>query len=157
MNLPIRHRPGSLLEHGLRWPEPVAAEFEELFDRMSRFLQSASLTSPLTEPVAWAPPADLHETDEAYLVECELPGIRREGVDVTVGEHEVSISGELKECGREGVPRHRGRPTGKFEYRALLPVDVKSEDVTASLTDGVLTVTIPKAQPAKPRHIRIQD
>ncbi|WP_043263117.1 Hsp20/alpha crystallin family protein [Streptomyces sp. CT34] len=156
MNLPIRHRPGSLLEPGFHWPEPMAAEFEELFDRMSRFLQSASLTPSLTETVSWAPPADLHETDEAYLVECELPGIRREDVDVTVGEHEVSISGELKEREREGVARRRGRPTGKFEYRALLPVDVRSEEVTASLTDGVLTVTIPKAQPAKPRHIEIQ-
>ncbi|MFE6684934.1 Hsp20/alpha crystallin family protein [Streptomyces sp. NPDC057743] len=155
MNLPSRHQRGSLWERGTGWPRPMA-EFQELFDRMNHFLESAAFTSPLAETPAFAPPADLHETDEAYVVECELPGIRREGIDVEVGEHEVSISGELKECERPGVLRHRGRPTGRFEYRALLPVDVRSDDVTASLTDGVLTVTIPKAQAAKPRHVEIQ-
>ncbi|MCK7622527.1 Hsp20/alpha crystallin family protein [Streptomyces sp. RS10V-4] len=156
MNLPIRHRSGAPWQRGFPWSEPIAAEFGDLFERMNRFLESAALTPALTEAMAWAPPADLHETDEAYRVECELPGIAREDIDVEVGEHEVSISGELRECEREGVLRHRGRPTGQFAYRALLPVDVKSDEVTASLSDGVLTVTIPKAQAAKPRHIEIQ-
>ncbi|MEK2477414.1 MULTISPECIES: Hsp20/alpha crystallin family protein [Streptomyces] len=155
MNLPIRQRSGGLRERGRGWPQPMA-EFQELFDRMNHFLESASFTPSLTEPTAFAPPADLHETDEAYLVECELPGIKREDIDVEVGEHEVSISGELTACEREGAVRRRGRPTGSFEYRALLPVDVKSDEVTAALSDGVLTVTIPKAQPATPRHIEIQ-
>ncbi|MFE7312226.1 Hsp20/alpha crystallin family protein [Streptomyces sp. NPDC057555] len=155
MNLPIRHRSGSPWERGMGWPQPMV-EFQELFDRMNHFLESAAFTSPLTETMAFAPPADLHETDEAYVVECELPGIAREDIDVEVGEHEVSISGELTACRRAGALRRRGRPTGQFEYRALLPVDVKSAEVTASLVDGVLTVTIPKAQAATPRHVEIQ-
>ncbi|KUL34851.1 heat-shock protein Hsp20 [Streptomyces sp. NRRL F-4489] len=156
MNLPARHRSGGMWERGFPWSEPIAAEFGDLFDRMNRFLETAAFPASLCEAAAWAPPADLHETDEAYRVECELPGIGREDIDVEVGEHEVSISGELRECEGQGVLRRRGRPTGKFEYRALLPVEVRSEEVTASLTDGVLTVTIPKARAAKPRHIEIQ-
>ncbi|MEU5213188.1 Hsp20/alpha crystallin family protein [Streptomyces sp. NPDC020742] len=155
MTLPIR-RHGNPAERGLRWPEPMAADFEDLFDRMNRFLESASIPPSLTEATTWAPLADLHETDEAYRVECELPGLRREDIDVEVGEHELSISGDLKEREREGVLRRRGRPTGRFVYRALLPMDVKADEVTAQLSDGVLTVTIPKAQTAKPRHIEIQ-
>ncbi|WP_274911649.1 Hsp20/alpha crystallin family protein [Streptomyces sp. WZ-12] len=132
------------------------AEFQELLDRMNHSLESAAFTPPLAEAPAFAPPADLPETDEAYVVECEPPGIRRADLDVEVGEHEVSISGELRKSERAGALRHRGRPTGQFEYRAPLPVDVRSGDVTASLTDGILTVTIPKAQATKPRHIEIR-
>ncbi|MFE0374592.1 Hsp20/alpha crystallin family protein [Streptomyces inhibens] len=155
MTLPIRHRHGSLLERGIPWHEPTA-EFEDLFERMNRFLESTSLAPSLSETMTWAPLADLHETDDTYKVECELPGMKREAIDVEITEHELRISGELKEREREGVLRRRGRPTGRFEYRALLPTDVKADDVQASLSDGVLTVTIPKAQAAKPRHIEIK-
>ncbi|MFF2809073.1 Hsp20/alpha crystallin family protein [Streptomyces sp. NPDC058000] len=155
MDLPIRHRSDSPWERGRGWPQPMA-EFREVFDRMNHFLESASFTPALTGTIAFAPPADLHETDAAYVVECELPGIAREDIDVEVGEHEVTVSGELKESEREGALRRRGRPTGKFEYRALLPVDVKADEVTASLSDGVLTVTVPKAWAATPRHVEIQ-
>ncbi|MYT27651.1 MULTISPECIES: Hsp20/alpha crystallin family protein [unclassified Streptomyces] len=155
MNLPRRHRSGGPWEHGAGLPRPMA-EVQELFDRMSHLLESAVFPASLTETMAFTPPADLHETDEAYVVECELPGIARQDVDVEVGEHEVSISGEFRASGRAGALRHGGRPTGAFEYRALLPVDVKADEVTAALSDGVLTVTIPKAQAARPRHVEIQ-
>ncbi|MGP8297325.1 Hsp20/alpha crystallin family protein [Streptomyces inhibens] len=155
MTLPIRHRHGSLLERGIPWHEPTA-EFEDLFERMNRFLESTSLAPSFGEAMTWAPLTDMHETDDTYKVECELPGMKREDIDVEITEHELRISGELKERAREGVLRRRGRPTGRFEYRALLPTDVKADDVQASLSDGVLTVTIPKAQAAKPRHIEIK-
>ncbi|WP_438484068.1 Hsp20/alpha crystallin family protein [Streptomyces sp. S186] len=156
MNLPMRHRSGGPWEHGMGRP---MAEVQELFDRMSHLLESAAFPafpSSLAETMPFTPPADLHETDDAYVVECELPGITRQDIDVEVGEHEVSISGEFRASGREGALHHGGRPTGAFEYRALLPVDVKADEVTAGLSDGVLTVTIPKAQAARPRHIEIQ-
>ncbi|MGG7569313.1 Hsp20/alpha crystallin family protein [Streptomyces sirii] len=155
MNLPIRHRHGGLLERGFPWQEPTA-EFEDLFERMNRFMESLSLTPSSIERMTWAPLADMHETDDTYKVECELPGMKREDIEVEITEHDLRISGELKEREREGVLRRRGRPTGRFEYRALLPADVKAEEVQAALSDGVLTVTIPKAQAAKPRHIEIK-
>ncbi|ALO92363.1 Heat shock protein [Streptomyces hygroscopicus subsp. limoneus] len=151
MTLPVRHRHGSLLERA--YP-PIAAEFDELFERMNRFLQSAAPSR--TEPMAWAPLADLSETDEAYEIECELPGIKREDIDVELGGRELHITGELKEREREGVLRRATRRTGRFEYRALLPTDVKAEDVRAALADGILTVTVPKAQAVKHHHIEIK-
>ncbi|MFF4948846.1 Hsp20/alpha crystallin family protein [Streptomyces chattanoogensis] len=153
MTLPARHRPGHLLERGFPWGEPLTAEFDELFERMSRFLESAAPSLP--QATAWTPAADLHETNEAYTVECELPGLKRDDIDIEVSGQEMCITGELKEREREGVMRRATRRTGRFEYRALLPAEVKSEEVSASLTDGVLTVTIPKAQAVKPRHIEI--
>lgn len=158
MTLPVRHRPGSLLERAFPWREPISpitAEFDNLFDRMNRLLESAAAMPSVAGRMAWAPPADLRETDEAYVIECELPGIKREDIDIQLSEQELCITGEWKEREREGVLRHATRRTGHFEYRALLPSQVKTEDVQATLEDGVLTVTIPKAQAAKPRHIEI--
>lgn len=154
MALPARHQHGALQERGFPWREPLAAEFEEFFERMHHFLETATPSWPAR--MAWAPSADLHETDDAYVVECELPGLRREEIDVEISERELHISGEMKEREREGVLRRTTRNTGRFEYRATLPTQVRSKDVSASLVDGILTVTVPKAQPAKPHHVEIQ-
>ncbi|MEV0495194.1 Hsp20/alpha crystallin family protein [Streptomyces atratus] len=154
MTLPVRHRPGGLLERAFPWHEPMAAEFDELFQRMTQLLESSAPS--WTETMAWAPMADLHETDEAYELECELPGIKRDDIDVEVSGRELRITGELKERERKGVVRRATRRTGRFEYRALLSTELKAEEVQASLADGILTLTIPKSQAAKPRHIEIQ-
>jgi HSP20 family protein len=155
MTLPVHRRPGQLLErpfHALGWGEPIAAEFDDLFERMNRFLEAAS-TAPAVR--AFSPLADLHESDDAYVVEAELPGIKREDIDVEISERELCITGEYKEREREGVMRRGTRRTGRFEYRALLPAGVKADEITAALADGVLTVTVPKAQAAKPKHIEV--
>ena len=137
------------------WGEPVVEELDELFDRMSRFLESASTVPSLVGRTAWAPMADMYETDDAYLVEVEFPGVARENIDVEIAERELLIKAEAARGDREGVMRRSSRRTGSFEYRAVLPTDVKSAEVSAQLSDGVLTVTIPKAQPVKPRHIEV--
>ncbi|MDF0376559.1 Hsp20/alpha crystallin family protein [[Kitasatospora] papulosa] len=156
MVLPVVHRrPGQLMDRpfpALGWGKSAATEFDELFERMNRFLEAAG-----AEPVtgAWSPLADMHETDNSYVVEAELPGIEREDIDVEISDRELRISGEYKECEREGVLRHSTRRTGHFAFQALLPADVKADEVTASLSDGVLTVTVPKAQKAKAHHVEI--
>ncbi|WP_432590341.1 Hsp20/alpha crystallin family protein [Streptomyces sp. HD1123-B1] len=156
MTLPAHHRRGRLSERpfpGLGWDRPVAAEFDDLFDRMNQFLEAAGGVTPTVG--AWAPMADLRETDDAYVVEAELPGVKRENIDLEVTHRQLSITGEYKEREREGALRRSTRRTGSFEYHAMLPADVRAEDITATLTEGVLTVTVPKAQKAKPRHIEI--
>lgn len=159
MNMPVRHRTGNLLEGllpSLPWGAPFASEFDDLYERMGHLLESAgAMPTSLSARTHWAPLADMHETDDAYIVEAELPGVKRDDIDVEIGNRELCISGEYKECAREGVLRRTTRRAGRFEYRSLLPADVKAEDVKANLTDGILTVTIPKAQAAKPQHIEI--
>jgi HSP20 family protein len=155
MALPAHRRPGRLTESfpAIGWGEPVAAEFDELFDRMNELLASAAATPA----GAWSPLADMHETDEAYVIEADLPGIKREDIDVEVGDQHLRITGDYGEREREGVLRRSTRRTGHFEYRALLPVGVNAEEVKAQLADGVLTVTVPKAQSAKSRHVDITE
>ncbi|MFE2183424.1 Hsp20/alpha crystallin family protein [Streptomyces sp. NPDC059455] len=110
MAVPVHRRPGRLLErpfHTLGWGEPVAAEYDDLFERMNRFFEAATSTAPAAMP--FSPLADLHETDEAHVVEAELPGIKREDIHVAIGERELCVSGAYKEREREGVLRHGTR------------------------------------------------
>jgi len=83
-----------------------------------------------------------------------LVGPSREFEDIN--DRELVISGEITEPqDDEGRRRRRARRTGRFEFRTTLPGDVNPEGVTANLSDGVLTVTVPKSEAARPRHVEI--
>jgi HSP20 family protein len=69
--------------------------------------------------------------------------------------NELTVTGEVKERERAGLLRSRTRRIGEFEYRVTLPNDVDAEKIDASLTEGVLTVRVPKSKRAKPRRIEI--
>lgn len=129
-------------------------EFEDLYRQMGRWMDS--VVGRLDDGLgAWAPSADVTETDEAYLVEVELPGVRRQDVTIELAGGELAISGELTKKERQGLFRHRTRRTGQFSYRVTLPGDVDADRVEASLADGVLTVRVPKTEAARPRRIAI--
>lgn len=155
MTLPIRRHHRPLAERRGVWARDPLSEFDDLFDRMGTLLESTvGGLAPAVE--RWAPNADFYETDDAYLIEADLPGIRREDVDVEIAERELTITGEMKEEVREGHTLRRGtRRTGRFEYRTTLPSQVKEDEVSASLTNGVLTVRVPKAPDTKARHVEI--
>ncbi len=74
---------------------------------MNRLLEGAA-----TAPAAWSPAADMRETDDAYLIEAEPPGIKRDDIDIEMSEREVHITGDCKEREREGVLRRSTRRTG---------------------------------------------
>ena len=140
-------------------------EFEDIYERMGQLMSFAfggdfgSLARFADVP--WSPMADVSETDDAYVVHVELPGVRRDQIDVRVEDRQLVISGEIKEEEEEEKKkngrRHRSsRRTGRFEYRTYLPGDIKADQVSAELADGVLTVTVPKSEAAKPRRIEVK-
>jgi HSP20 family protein len=91
-------------------------------------------------------------------VEAELPGVTKDNLNVEMHDRETLISGELPrqgEDGEKGRRRRRVRRTGRFELRTILPGDINPDGVTANLSDGVLTVRVPKAEAAKPRRIEV--
>jgi HSP20 family protein len=101
------------------------------------------------------PLADIEETEDAWVVEAELPGVNKKDINVDVRDSEVVVTGEIKEKERKGLLRRRTRPVGRFEYRVVLPGEVDADAIDASLDDGVLTIRIPKAEKARPRRIEI--
>jgi HSP20 family protein len=137
-------------------------EFEDIYDRMGQLMNFAFGLSPATlADVPWVPLADLSETDDAYVVKAELPGVNKNQVNIQLQDREIVISGEFREPetgdGKgDGTRRHRStRRTGQFELRTYLPGDVNADAVTAQLSDGILTVAIPKSEAAKPRKVEI--
>jgi len=103
----------------------------------------------------YTPLADVEETDDGYVVEVELPGIRREDISLEVAGHRLSVSGERKERERAGILRRRTRTVGQFRYEVVLPGEVEDEGVSASMDEGVLTVRLPKPTSQRPRRIAI--
>jgi len=156
MTLPVRRHRGGLSQRFPEWRDPFS-EFDDLFRRMSNLWESSvgRGMTPMTGGMAWVPPADVSETEDAYLVEVDLPGMRREDIDIEISGQELMISGECKEREDRGTMRTQTRRTGRFEYATTLPADADGERINANLSDGVLTVTIPKTEAAKPRHIEI--
>ncbi|WP_446465975.1 Hsp20/alpha crystallin family protein [Streptomyces sp. BRA346] len=155
--MPVRrHRGAGPLERPRGWSRNPLAEFDELLSQMGGLLESTVGAAP-PALTAWVPAADVTEADDAYRVEVDLPGVRRADVDVEVSGQELTVSGEIGEREREGVLRRSTRRTGRFEYRMLLPAEVNTEAVRAEMADGVLTITVPKAEAVKPRHVEITE
>lgn len=128
-------------------------ELDEIQSRMSRLLESTFGTP--TSGGAWTPPVDIEETDDAFVVEAELPDVKREDVDVELNDNELSIHGEIKERERTGILRRQTRRTGQFDYRVTLPGQVDPDSTEASLKDGVLRLTVRKSEGQRRRRIEI--
>jgi len=107
----------------------------------------------------WTPAVDVAETAEAFTVTAELPGLSPDNVEISLEDGVMSISGEKRdtyESGAEGSGRHVvERRYGKFQRNFSLPRSVDSEKVQARFEDGLLVVTLPKAEAAKARRITI--
>jgi HSP20 family protein len=84
----------------------------------------------------------------------DTPGVAERDIELTVHNGELIIQGERKSAGREGG--YDGRSYGKFEQRITLPKAVDPEAITAKLTAGVLTLSVPKSEAAKPRKIQVR-
>ncbi|MDV6011749.1 Hsp20/alpha crystallin family protein [Haloechinothrix sp. LS1_15] len=131
-------------------------EFEDLYSQMSRWMESVvGRLEP--DSGSWWPAADLAETEDAYHVEVELPGVKRDDITIDLVGSELTVNGELTESEQKGRLRQRGRRTGRFHYQVTLPHDVDAERVEATLDQGVLTVRVPKSETAKPRRIEISN
>src|SRR5262245_15699132 len=107
---------------------------------------------------AWAPALDLYEDKDSLVVRAELPGMKKEDINISLHENTLTVSGERRnEKKYEGSATSREeRVFGRFTRSLALPKRVDSSKVKASYKDGIRTGTVPKAEDAKPRQIEIQ-
>lgn len=131
------------------------AELEDIRSRFSKLLESTFGEAPSSVFGTWTPPVDIEETEEAFIVEAELPEVKAEDVDVELNDNQLSIHGEIKEREHTGVLRRQTRRTGRFDYRVTLPAQVQPDDVEASLKEGVLRLKLRKSEVQTPRRIEI--
>jgi HSP20 family protein len=105
----------------------------------------------------WYPAVDILESKEAYLVRAELPGMKKEDINLELKEGTLTLTGERKSTKpAEGVEyRTVERLNGKFVRSFTLPETVKHDGIQATYKDGILEIHVPKAEEAKPRQIQI--
>lgn len=121
----------------------------------------------LSEPTRWQGsgsrdtmrmPLDVFEDDQCFNVKASLPGIDPDNIEISFSENTLTVQGEYgEESGDEHTKWHlRERHFGKFMRSITLPASINGGNISADFTDGVLTLTLPKADEVKPRRIAVQ-
>jgi HSP20 family protein len=153
MALPVKREDRTPAERG--W-DPLA-QFQDVYTQMGRLFRDMGGQTgggwDLWMP--WSAAVDVEETDDAYLVELELPGVKKDDLTIDVSGNEVRVYGEIKQRERKGILRRQNRKVGQFDYRFTLPSDLDGDAITAELKDGVLSLHVPKAEASKPRRVKV--
>ena len=128
-------------------------EIDRLFEEPFSFL--APSTSFFE---GWTPAVDIYEDNDKYVVKAALPGMKKEDIDVSLDGNTLTISGERKqeEQKQEGESYRSERFFGRFQRSITLPTAVQANKIEAAYKDGVLNVTLPKVEEAKPKQIQIK-
>jgi len=149
----------------IRWQHPEFASWRSLGglsglrDEIDRLfdvpLRELTRTSQLLS--GWNVALDVYEDADNVYVKAEVPGMKKEDINLSLHDGSLSISGERKsETSHEGTETLRTeRYYGRFQRTVTLPTPVAVDKVKAQYKDGILTVTLPKAEEAKPKHIDV--
>ena len=129
----------------------IQGEVNRLFDT---FLGRPMAPAPTR---AWLPAVDMHETKDKLVLSLEVPGVNEKDVTVSITGDLLTIKGERRAAEQADDQHylHVERVYGQFERLIQLPMAVQADKVTATYRDGVLQVTLPKAEELKPREIKI--
>jgi HSP20 family protein len=105
----------------------------------------------------WSPTLDVYDEKDNFRVSVELPGMKKEDIDISFQDGVLTVSGERKHEheGKEGETFRSERYFGKFQRSVTLPAAVEGDKVKANYKDGVLMIELPKAEEAKPRQIEV--
>lgn len=135
-------------------PFTELAGVDRLFnDTFDRFFED---TDRRLTNKTWSPSVDVSETETEIIFTAEFPGFEKDEIDISVNEGRLSISGERAFTEEKDTKRHRvERWHGKFYRSFQLPKSADAEKISANLKNGVLTVTLPKKEEAKPRQIPV--
>ena len=130
--------------------------FRELQREVGRLFESLEPFDAVRQTYNY-PPFNLYDAGDRYLLSAQLPGMTPSDIDLTITGETLTMRGERKRP--EGIKddsyRRQERPMGRWARTITLPDRVDSAQVGASFSDGILTVALPKAEDAKPRHITV--
>ncbi len=131
--------------------------FRSQFDRqLTGVLDNLAAVSPRFAPQRVFPAVNVWEQGDSLVAEAEMPGLKNEDLEISVVRNELTIKGQRRDEATEGNAFHRReRGVGAFSRVIRLPVEIDASRVEASLHDGVLMVTMPKHENAKPRKISV--
>ncbi len=136
--------------------EPVSL-FDQFNHEMNRFFTNSRPVSTSNEARDWAPAVDIREEDDRFLLIADIPGVKRDEVEITLEDGVLTIKGERHtgtEDTREGFHR-KERVHGSFLRQFTLPDTINPDSISATFTDGVLEIGIPKQAKPEPRKISV--
>lgn len=150
-----------------RWQKPEVRPWQglgrlsNLHDELDRLFTApwAELTSNNQFLSGWSPALDVYEEKDHLVVCAELPGMKREDIDVSLHGDCLTISGERKseEKHKDAEQYRSERYVGRFQRTLTLPFPVAFDKIKAQYRDGVLRITLPKTEDSKPRQIDIKE
>jgi HSP20 family protein len=149
----------------MRWQRPDLTNWGS-FDQLTNLREEINRLFDLpygdtgreSEFFGWAPPLDLFEDKNSFVVKAELPGMKKEEIEISLHQGSLVISGERKfetEEGNGDASRSE-RYFGRFQRALELPKPVNPNEVIANYKDGILTVTLAKTEESKPKQITVK-
>jgi len=148
-----------------RWQQPEAATWQgfgrltDLREEIDRLYEAplAEFTRTSRLLSGWTPALDVYEDKDNLFVKAELPGMKREQIEVSLHDGVLSISGERKsENNYQDAEVYRAeRFVGRFQRTVSLPTPVAADKVKAQYQDGILNITLPKTEESKPKQIDV--
>ncbi len=146
--MPVRHDP--------------LKELLDLQERMNRLFDETLGRERIEEPTmlhgTWVPVADVFETAEAYLIEVELPGLGKDEIEIQAQDDQIVVRGERQPCraSRPDAFHRLERRHGRFSREFRFTEEVDPDGVSADFSDGLLRLSVPKAQPRRTTRIRVE-
>jgi HSP20 family protein len=130
-------------------------DIQQTNDRLNMMIRSLFGDSAAMSPMVM--PVDVEETDDAYIVDIDLPNVKPQDVSLEMRGEELLLTGQFRQREHHGKVHRHNRPEGDFEYAVDLPSDIDGNRIDATYDSGVLTVRIGKTQQAQPRRIEIHE
>jgi HSP20 family protein len=142
------------------WQWAPLQQLSSLRDEIDRLFESPFSLLQEKQPffTNWGPALDLYEDKDNIYLKAEVPGVKKDDIEITLHEGTLTLSGERKGDKRvEGaIPLRGERFVGRFSRSVTVPTPVETDKVTASYREGILSVVLPKAEEAKPKQIQIK-
>lgn len=133
-------------------------EFNKMLNSLSTRFGITTEADDELENAVWMPLTDILEEDDKYILNMDLPGIEKKDVKISYANGQLTVSGERKqEKEKKGTTYHRiERAFGKYYRSFNLPEKILEDKIEAEFKDGALTITIPKAEEARPKEIEVK-
>jgi len=135
------------------WNDDVFSEMERMRREINRHLSNFGQTGSTTYPLM-----NVYDSKDEIVVTAELPGLSKERVNITISDGILTLSGNLEPLSKvkNMTAVRKERSEGKFEKTLRIPAKVMQDSIRASFSNGILTITLPKSEEAKPKTIAIE-
>lgn len=143
----------------IRWNPTRSRSLADIHEEMDRLFESfVGPRAGVPNAGLWAPPVDIEETPEAFVLRADLPGVTQKDVKVSLTGDLLTLRGERRHetATTEGTVHRSERTWGAFERSFTLTGPVRADQVKAVVKDGVLEIRVPKAEEARVREIEVQ-